>query len=88
MTLKKFKGISDAMYILIIIYAIAVVAKNYYDKSKLPEGVCPITNNYTYMVVAIGLLLLTFVVTTIVDYKFKKQSKKSNGPNDLSKTSN
>ena len=79
MTLKKIKRISDSMYVLIIIYAIVVVGKNYYDRSILPEGVCPITNNYAYIVAAIGLLIFTFIVTSIVDYKFKKQSQKNDG---------
>ncbi len=74
MKLKKIKRISDLIYIITILYAIAVVAKNYYDQSILPEGVCPVNNNYNYIVFAIGLLVLTFVTTSIIDHKFKKQA--------------
>lgn len=73
MNLKKVKRISDVIYIITILYAVAIVAKNYYDQSVLPEGVCPINNNYEYIVLAIALLVITFVVTSIIDYKFKKQ---------------
>lgn len=76
MNIKKVKRVSDIIYIVTILYAIGVVAKNYYDQSVLPEGVCPVNNNYEYIVVAIGLLVTTFVVTSIIDYKFKKQSEK------------
>lgn len=73
MDLKKVKRISDVIYVVTILYAVAIVAKNYYDQQMLPEGVCPIDNNYEYIVLAIALLVITFIVTSIIDYKFKKQ---------------
>lgn len=74
MNLKKVKQVSDVIYILTIIYALAVVIKNYYDQSILPEGVCPVDNNYEYIILAIVLLVGTFITTSIIDHKFRKQT--------------
>jgi len=76
MKLKKVKRISDIIYIITILYAVGIVGKNYYDQSILPEGVCSLNNNYEYIVVAIGLLVVTFIITSIIDYKLKKQAEK------------
>jgi len=75
MELRKIKKISDIIYYISIGFAIIVIGKNYYDRWRLPEGVCPVNENYGYIMFAIGLLLVTFVVTTIIDRKVKKQDK-------------
>jgi len=79
MNLKKAKRITDILYILSIIFAVAIVLKNYFDKSKLPEGFCPVRNNMQYMIGAIVLLVIAFMASTIIDYMRKKQNTNKNG---------
>jgi len=75
--LVQIKHISDTLFGLIIIYALGIMAKTYFDQSKLPEGVCPISNNSTYMVIAIVLLIGAFIMTTFIDFKYKKAIKEN-----------
>lgn len=76
----RIKRVTDISFGLIIVYAIGIMVKNYLDQSRLPEGVCPVTNNSIYMLIAIVLLLIAFTSTTIVDYLYKKY-KKDEGEN-------
>ncbi len=71
MDIKKIKRISDLMYYATIIFAIIVIGKNYYDRWKLPEGVCPVNNNYGMIIFSIVLLIVSFVTTTFIDRKNK-----------------
>ncbi len=75
MDIKKIKRISDVIYVITIVYAVVIVGKNYYDRSILPEGVCPVNNNYIYIISAIGLLVITFITTSIIDHKYKKDKE-------------
>lgn len=81
----KIKRYVDISFGLIMLYAVGVMVKNYLDQSRLPEGVCPISNNYTYMIVAIVLLILAFTASTVVDFLVKKY-KKDEGENSESKS--
>jgi heme/copper-type cytochrome/quinol oxidase subunit 2 len=73
---EKIKKISDILFVFSIIFAAGVMFKNWYDQRGLPEGVCPIENNSTWMMLAITLLVISFIVTSIIDYRIKKQDRK------------
>lgn len=71
--MKKYLTLSNIIYGISMLYALAVVAKVYYDRSQLPPNVCPITNNNPWIYSAIGVLLVSVVVTSILDRKNKKE---------------
>lgn len=68
---KRIKLINNIFFYSTIILAGVVMAKTYYDRSKLPEGVCPITNNQTIYYLAIILLIISFIVNMIISIKYK-----------------
>ncbi len=74
MNLLKIKKIVDIIYYVAIGFSVIVIGKNFYDQQSLPEGVCPINNNYNLIVSAIVILVFAFVVSTIIDRKVKRQT--------------
>lgn len=70
--MKKYLTVSNIIYGVSMLFAISVMAKVYYDRSQLPAGVCPITNNNIWVYSAIGVLLVSIVVTSILDRRSKK----------------
>ncbi len=73
MNLLKIKRLVDIIYYVAIGFSVLVIGKNFYDQQRLPEGVCPINNNYNLIVSAIIVLVFAFVVSTIIDRKVKRQ---------------
>lgn len=76
----RIKRIADICFGLVMVFAVGIMIKNYIDQTRLPEGVCPVANNYVYMVIAIVFLIIAFTATTIIDYLYKKY-KKDEGEN-------
>lgn len=76
MEIKKVKKVSDLIYYISIAFAIIVIGKNYYDRASLPEGVCPVSNNYSLIIFAITLLIISFIVTSVIDRLNKKSGNK------------
>lgn len=72
MQIKKFFTLSNLLYTASILFALGILLKTYLDRSNLPAGVCPYDNNRGLMIVAIVLLLLVSVVTSIMDHKKKR----------------
>ena len=72
MELIKIKKVVDIIYYLAIGFSVIVIAKNFYDQWTLPEGVCPINNNYNLIVSAIAVLVVAFVISSIIDHKVKR----------------
>ncbi len=71
MKIKKFFTLSNLLYTGSILFAFGVLLKTYIDRSAVPEGVCPLNNNRSLIVIAIVLLLLVTAVTSFMDYKKK-----------------
>lgn len=72
--MKKISVI-NVLYIVSVVYAIGIFVKIYYDRSKLPAGVCPIDNNNLLIYSSIVLLVVTSIITGVVDYRNKKAEK-------------
>ncbi|MBC7961155.1 MAG: hypothetical protein H7X94_14945 [Vallitaleaceae bacterium] len=72
MKIKKYLTLSNLLFTGSVLFAIAVLLKTYLDNAKVPEGVCPVDNNRGLLIVAITILLLVTVITSIMDYKKKK----------------
>lgn len=75
MNIKRIKRISDFIYVSTILYALAIIVKNYYESKQVTEGVNVINNNMSLIIVAIVLLVITFITTSIIDYKYGKHKK-------------
>lgn len=58
--LKRF---SDGLFIIAVLLSGFTLILTQYDKSKLPEGVCPIQQRTELYYLAIGLLLVAVVVS-------------------------
>lgn len=59
-------GASIGMYTLVKIYSI---------KSKLPSGVCPVTDNRPMMYVAITLCCISYILSFFESKTIKKQDE-------------
>jgi hypothetical protein len=73
--MKKFLTISNAIYAFSILFALGVLAKVYYDRSTLPEGICPTDYNDRFIYASIIILIAGIVITSILDYNKKKAIK-------------
>ncbi|WBW99142.1 hypothetical protein [Oceanirhabdus sp. W0125-5] len=68
----KLHTISNMLFISAVFMGIFSLGKTFYERSRLPEGVCPIDNNRSMMIIGAILLLLYIVVSTVEDYINKK----------------
>lgn len=75
---KKLLNLSNLLYAIGILFALGVYLKSYIDKSRLPEGMCPIDNNRGLMFVAIIILVIITIITSVIDYFEKKKEIKEN----------
>lgn len=73
MNIIKTKKVIDIIYYVAIAFSVIVISKNFYDRWSLPEGVCPVNNNYNLIVSAIVVLVIAFIASTFIDQKVKKQ---------------
>lgn len=60
--LIRKKGADILFYIAIVLSGFTLI-KTYIERSSLPPGVCPIDNNTGLYQLAIGLLILSFIVS-------------------------
>lgn len=72
--MKKIKlhTISNILFISAIFMSIFSLGKTFYERSRLPEGVCPIDNNRSMMFIGIIMLFLYLVISTVEGYISKK----------------
>ena len=73
MKLMKLKKIVDVIYYIAIGFSVIVISKNYYERWSLPEGACPVDNNYNLIVSAIVILVISFIASTYIDQRVKKE---------------
>ena len=70
--MKKINiNIKNILYGIGVLYAIGILGKTYYDRLKLPAGICPIDNNRGLMISGIIVLILVTIITSIIDHKQK-----------------
>lgn len=70
---KTLKMLSNILFYSSVVFAVGILVITYVDREKLPAGVCPIQDNQNWLIMAIGLLVLTTIVSSIVELKLKKQ---------------
>lgn len=68
----KLHTISNFLFVSAILISIFSLGKTFYERSRLPEGVCPIDNNRSIMIIGMFMLLLYLVVSTIEGHINKK----------------
>ncbi|MCM1988613.1 hypothetical protein [Oceanirhabdus seepicola] len=64
----KLHTISNLLFISAVIISIFSLGKTVYERSRLPEGVCPIDNNRSIMIIGMIMLFLYLVVSTVEGY--------------------
>lgn len=69
--MKKYMTLSNAIYAFSIVFALGVLLKVYIDRFRLPEGVCPTAYNNGWIYLSIGILIVSTVITTVMDRKKK-----------------
>jgi len=69
--------ISNLLFISAVLFSIFSLGKTFYERSRLPEGVCAIENNRSIMFIGISMLLLYIVVSTIDGY-INKENRDTN----------
>lgn len=74
MKIKQLKLINNVLFYGSVIFAIGVLGKSYWDRSRLPEGVCPINNNSHLIYASIGLLIVSFAFSIILS-QLEKRNK-------------
>ncbi len=72
MKLKKWMTLSNLLFTGSVLFALLVLLKTFVDKSRVPEGVCPITNNRSLLIISLVVLIIVTVITAMIDYKTKK----------------
>lgn len=73
MKIKDLKRINNILFYSSVIFALGVLGKNYWDRSRLPEGVCPIDNNSYLIYISISLLIVSFIFSIVLSHLEKKQ---------------
>lgn len=70
--LKTIKLINNIFFYAAVAFSGYVLLTTYIVRSKLPAGVCPINNNQMLFYISIGILLISFFASIVIDYKWKK----------------
>lgn len=73
MTFERIKKYNNILFYFAVLYTIIVMVKNYIDRARLPEGMCPIENNNHLMIIGIVLLVVSFIGNVIISYYEKKR---------------
>lgn len=76
MDFNRIKRISNIIFYVSVIYTIGVLLKTYFDRMKLPDGVCPLESNNIAIYIGIGLLVISLISSTIVSIMEKKNKDK------------
>lgn len=70
---RKILGyLGNAIFIAGIALGIYALADIYMIKSRLPEGVCPVTKNRPLIYVSVALCAISIVLSFFESKKFKK----------------
>lgn len=70
--IKKYKLISNIVFMIAIGFSLYTLITTYFIRAGLPEGVCPIENNSVLIYSSIALLIISFIISMVVDKKIKK----------------
>lgn len=71
--MKKWFTTSNVIFSGSVLFALVVMGKVYYDRSRLPADVCPIDHNATILYIGIGVLVIGIIITSILDYRNKNR---------------
>ncbi|GMQ56709.1 hypothetical protein AN1V17_11030 [Vallitalea sediminicola] len=69
---KKLSKLSNIIFYIAIGTSIFALGKTYYDKSKLPEGVCPVDNNNWLLTIGIIMIIIYLIISLVQWYIYKK----------------
>lgn len=69
---KKYKLISNIVFVIAIGFSLYTLITTYFIRAGLPEGVCPVDNNSELIYGSLALLIVSFIISMIVDKKVKK----------------
>lgn len=69
---KKLGKINNLIFYIGLIVAVYGLYRSYINTKGLPPGVCPIENSRPILFIAIGLLILSTVLSYIQDIQNKK----------------
>lgn len=66
------KKLANIIYGATMVFALGVLAKVYFDRASLPSGVCPADHNAQWLYLAIGLLVVGTVISSLLERRHKK----------------
>lgn len=75
MKFKEYLTISNLLYIGTMIFALGVILKVIFDRYQLPPEVCPVDNSRTLLYIAIALLIVVNLGTSLYSYWKNKKTE-------------
>ncbi|QUH30970.1 hypothetical protein [Vallitalea guaymasensis] len=69
---KKLRILSNIIFYIAVGTSIFALGKTYYERSKLPEGVCPVSNNNWLLTIGISMIILYLLISLIEWFVYKK----------------
>lgn len=70
--MRNNKKLANIIYGATMVFALGVLAKVYLDRASLPSGVCPADHNAQWLYLAIGLLIVGTVISSLLERQHKK----------------
>ncbi|GKX31114.1 hypothetical protein SH1V18_35940 [Vallitalea longa] len=70
---RKLHMLSNIIFYIAIAISIYALGKTYFERSKLPDGVCPVNNNRSILTIAIAVIIIYLIITFIEWYINKKK---------------
>lgn len=70
---KRLSVLTNILFYISIVISILALGKTYYDRIKTPDGVCPVNDNNTLIMVALFSVIIYFIVSILDWYINKKK---------------
>ncbi|MCT4596265.1 MAG: hypothetical protein N4A50_00095 [Vallitalea sp.] len=68
---KRLSTLTNILFYISIVISVLALGKTYYDRITLPDGVCPVNDNNTLIIVALCSVIIYFIVS-IIDWYINK----------------
>jgi hypothetical protein len=62
---KKLHTLANIIFYIAGGTSVFALVKTFYERSKLPEGVCPVDNNNWLLTIGISMILLYLIISLI-----------------------
>lgn len=71
---RKLHMLSNIIFYVAMAISIYALGKTYYERSKLPEGVCPVDDNRSILTIAI-IVIIVYLIINFIEWYINKKNK-------------